>query len=365
MVYMDEWEYRIWLELHRNELTALPEDDQTVSQEVEREDDRMPRNTSSPSECIEKYVRSAQKASKDSTYHQYRTVLHKMTKEISEAGFDPSPYRISQDAVRYLLDELWKDNEVSYRKWRIHILSRYCIFFGNTAIRDMGLRWPKDDRPNADWLTDDEQADLLEAPKTALQKVVIDLELNHGLRIAEVCNIRLEDVHLDKGIAYFYGKGPGIGKPRFFTFKSSTEDIIREWLKVRAEYVAAVRAYDPHWQDPGTLLLYKRYDNKPAVDRYSCTGHSIDRSVIHPLRESLGMHFTNHTLRRTYGRTLYHAGVELATISHILGHDDIATTIKYLGINKDDQDAALDVHSDYQKRIIRKRIAEKGGVQTD
>ena len=39
MVYMDEWEYRIWLELHRNELTALPGDDQTVSQEVEREDD--------------------------------------------------------------------------------------------------------------------------------------------------------------------------------------------------------------------------------------------------------------------------------------------------------------------------------------
>lgn len=38
MVYMDEWEYHIWLELHKNELTALSEDDQTVSQEVALEE---------------------------------------------------------------------------------------------------------------------------------------------------------------------------------------------------------------------------------------------------------------------------------------------------------------------------------------
>jgi len=39
MVYMDEWEYRIWLELHKNELKDLPEDDQTASQEVPLEEE--------------------------------------------------------------------------------------------------------------------------------------------------------------------------------------------------------------------------------------------------------------------------------------------------------------------------------------
>ena len=38
MVYMDEWEYHLWLELHKNKFTALPEDDQTVSQEVALEE---------------------------------------------------------------------------------------------------------------------------------------------------------------------------------------------------------------------------------------------------------------------------------------------------------------------------------------
>ncbi len=30
MVYMDEWEFHLWLELHKNELTALPEDDKPL-----------------------------------------------------------------------------------------------------------------------------------------------------------------------------------------------------------------------------------------------------------------------------------------------------------------------------------------------
>jgi len=53
----------------------------------------------------------------------------------------------------------------------------------------------------------------------------------------------------------------------------------------------------------------------------------------------------------------------LVIISYILGHDNISTIIKYLGINKDDQDEALDIHADYQQKIIRKRILEQGAIQ--
>ena len=34
MVYMDEWEYRLWLQLHRHESTELLADEQTASGEV-------------------------------------------------------------------------------------------------------------------------------------------------------------------------------------------------------------------------------------------------------------------------------------------------------------------------------------------
>ena len=34
MTYMDEWEYRIWLSIHRNELSEQPAVEQTASGEV-------------------------------------------------------------------------------------------------------------------------------------------------------------------------------------------------------------------------------------------------------------------------------------------------------------------------------------------
>jgi len=55
---------------------------------------------------------------------------------------------------------------------------------------------------------------------------------------------------------------------------------------------------------------------------------------------------------RAYGRTPYHSGVDIVTISHILGHDNISTTIRYLGINKDDLDKAVRIHGEYQRRML-------------
>jgi hypothetical protein len=57
---------------------------------------------------------------------------------------------------------------------------------------------------------------------------------------------------------------------------------------------------------------------------------------------------------------MYHAGAPIESISKILGHEDIVTTLKYLGINLDDMQAAMDLHGDYQKKI-RMEMFQKGG----
>jgi len=64
---------------------------------------------------------------------------------------------------------------------------------------------------------------------------------------------------------------------------------------------------------------------------------------------------SNHTLRRTCGRMLFHAGVPIETISKILGHADIRTTLLYLGLNIDDMNAAwsqLDAYLKKQEKIM-------------
>ena len=73
-----------------------------------------------------------------------------MARDLETAGFDPLPYYLTEKTVRYLLDEVWKDLEVSTRKWHTHFFSRYLRFFGNNVIVNMDIRWPQDMRPNVD-----------------------------------------------------------------------------------------------------------------------------------------------------------------------------------------------------------------------
>jgi integrase len=61
--------------------------------------------------------------------------------------------------------------------------------------------------------------------------------------------------------------------------------------------------------------------------------------------------FSNHTLRRTSGRMLWKAKVPLEVIKEILGHQDPVQTIRYLGLNLDDQDEAMSKLAQYQNSL--------------
>jgi integrase len=63
--------------------------------------------------------------------------------------------------------------------------------------------------------------------------------------------------------------------------------------------------------------------------------------LVRKISARAGTQLSNHKLRRTWGRTLWLAGVKMETILEMMGHEDIKTTIPYLGIKADDQNAAV------------------------
>ncbi len=93
-------------------------------------------------------------------------------------------------------------------------------------------------------------------------------------------------------------------------------------------------------------------------------GHRIsDRTLRHAasqIRKKIGLkRFTLHTLRRTYLSTLQRAGVDVATLTKIAGHNSFQTTMSYyLEINPEDlastvgrTGARLMERSDYSARV--------------
>lgn len=85
-------------------------------------------------------------------------------------------------------------------------------------------------------------------------------------------------------------------------------------------------------------------------------GGSLNRAIVDPLRERLEFHFSNHTLRRTFGRNLFHAKVPLETIMEFLGHSSTLETLKYLGINLGDMDEGMLKLALYQKKMFRREV---------
>lgn len=57
------------------------------------------------------------------------------------------------------------------------------------------------------------------------------------------------------------------------------------------------------------------------------------------------------------------AGVPIETIAQILGHEDIRTTIEYLGLNIDDQDDAMRKLAQFQSSV-KYRVGQNTGCES-
>ena len=280
------------------------------------------------------------------TIHFYRETIHAVAAILETAERPHTPKEIRPSDVRFLLDYLADhDYAVQTRRGYISSLRRWCKWGGNRSLdRWPKARFPADTRPNVDWLTPDQTAQLLAHDKTPLQAVVIALELREGLRHVEVIRLRGSDIDWQEHLMQVSGKGPIGGKPRIVPLVPETEDAIRAWSKIRAQWVREGRErYPRSFLDPEELIVWRR---SGKLHPYSEEGYGLDKVVTLKISSEIGFSFSNHTLRRTFGRALYRADVPVATIAQILGHESTEVTLRYIGVGVDDMRDAM------QRRIF-------------
>lgn len=122
---------------------------------------------------------------------------------------------------------------------------------------------------------------------------------------------------------------------RSIPYAAETDKIMKLALRRRAEMIR-----DVNGDIPENLILWKKAGK---VHPYSEEGYGLDKVVTLPLSEQLGFRVTNHKGRRTFGRSLYRAGVPVPTIAKILGHDSTEVTLRYIGVDLDDMRKAMEV----------------------
>jgi integrase/recombinase XerD len=143
-------------------------------------------------------------------------------------------------------------------------------------------------------------------------KAMVELLYSTGLRVSELCGLRVSDLQMEVGCLRCIGKGD----------KERLVPVGRRALKVVEEYLRHSR---PELLRDGTseYLFLNRNSNK--MDRISFWKILSGYGRKAGLRKSL----TPHMLRHSFATHLLDRGADLRSVQMMLGHSDISTTQIY------------------------------------
>lgn len=251
-------------------------------------------------------------------------------KDLQALQLETEPWRLTiEDAQRLLNHWESKGLAVSTRRGYFAALRTWTGYYGNNDLQKMRVIFPTDSRPTADWLTDEQARRLIALPKSPLEDLIIHCELCLGMRRVEVLRLQESDFNYTGQFVDIHGKGPRGGKPRRMPFHRDTCRILHAWLKERLQLSIGCR------NNPANLLVYRK-----GQKLYAYQDSGIDLRLKR-IAAALGFQFSNHTLRRTFGRLMWLAGVRIETITKMLGHTSSTTTLRYIGVDMDDMSAAM------------------------
>jgi len=178
-----------------------------------------------------------------------------------------------------------------------------------------GSRLPRVLRQDeVDALLDDPPAGVDDDPphRRVRDDAVLELLYGSGLRVAEVCGLRTEDVDLAGGTVRVLGKR---SRWRQVPLTPGALDALRAWLDGgRAQLAAA---------DSPTDLVFLNLRGR-ALGARDCR-RILDRRAVDPTHP--------HALRHTFATHLLDGGADLRAVQELLGHSDLSTTQRYTHVS--------------------------------
>ncbi len=149
---------------------------------------------------------------------------------------------------------------------------------------------------------------------------IVTMLLHTGIRISELCNLRISDISLSKDsntIIVRQGKGT---KRRSVPLNSTVIGVLKEYFKYLEERNSILVAGTP--LDENRFLFYGQ-KRMPLTDRGV-------RYIIKKYAYSAKLrHVSPHILRHTCAKNLIDAGQPIDRVAKILGHSSINTTAIY------------------------------------
>ena len=156
----------------------------------------------------------------------------------------------------------------------------------------------------------------LSKPEGHRNKAIIETLYGAGLRVSELVNLRLTDIHKAEGFLVITGKG---NKQRMVPIGSKALKAIELYLEQRRRFRVI--------HDENIVFLNRR-------------GRKLTRVMIFTIIKDLARKarirkkISPHTLRHSFATHLIEAGADLRAVQEMLGHESILTTEIYTHIDR-------------------------------
>ena len=265
------------------------------------------------------YLR-VEKGLSDNTIQAYRRDMAKFAAFADKRGLGTAEVR--REHVVDFLGTLYRRNLDSRSVARHLVTIRHFFRFSLTegVIDDdpaANIESPKFRQSLPEFLSVDEVDRLLRQPDAndtvgIRDKAMIELMYSTGLRVSELCGLRVSDLQMDPGCLRCIGKG---NKERLVPVGHKALEAVQAYLReARKELSRGVAS-------PYLFLNQK--------------GHKLNRIAFWKIlgeygrKAGLRKALTPHMLRHSFATHLLDRGADLRSVQMMLGHSDISTTQIY------------------------------------
>lgn len=155
---------------------------------------------------------------------------------------------------------------------------------------------------------------ILKAAPNERDKAILEVLYGCGLRVSEVCSLKISEVYLKDMFVKVMGKG---SKERLVPMAPSTASAIMNYLSVRPESDAGCE----------DVLFLNRF------------GRALSRVAVFKMVKSVALvagvdkNLSPHTFRHSFATHLIENGADLRVVQEMLGHESILTTEIYTHVD--------------------------------
>ncbi len=194
---------------------------------------------------------------------------------------------------------------------------------------------PKKEKKLPNFLNNQEILELLtfddlSTPVLIRERLIFELLYASGIRVSELCNIKLKDIDLKKMEIRVLGKGSIM---RIAYFGSYAKEALEDYLKVRDTFLKN--------EKNDYLLLNQKGEQMKR--------QSVEQIVAKRIKKiAFVHHISPHTLRHTFATHLLENGADIRSVQELLGHKQLSTTQVYTHLTNEYK------RKEYLDKMIRK-----------